>query len=109
MGAKFKGMATAVALRRNQTLRGKFLVSVSCASGKRRENSDDEDDKEDLVVTAGDLAQACDTHVPATEEDTKKASGQCTAASSWMPWNVRRRIGERVLLNLVRCRTHAKA
>ena len=36
------------------------------------ENSDDEDDTEDLVVTAGDLAQACDTHVPVHEEDTKK-------------------------------------
>ena len=36
LGAKFTGAATAVAMRRNQTIRGKFLVSVSCASGKRR-------------------------------------------------------------------------
>ena len=61
------------------------------------------------MVTAGDLAQACDTHVPATEEDTKKASGQCTAASSWMQLNARRRIGKHFPVNLVRCQTHAKA
>jgi hypothetical protein len=51
---------------------GNFLSVYRVRPENEGENSDDEDDTEDLVVTAGDLAQACDTHVPVNEEDTKK-------------------------------------
>eukprot|EP00435_Cladocopium_sp_Y103_P056413 s279_g19.t1 len=45
---------------------------IACGRKTKGENSDDEDDTEDLVVSASDLAHACDTHVPATEGDMKK-------------------------------------
>eukprot|EP00435_Cladocopium_sp_Y103_P075251 s10_g55.t1 len=51
---------------------GNFLSVYRVRPENEGENSDDEDDKEDLVVTAGDLGQACDTHVPVTEGDIKK-------------------------------------
>ena len=51
---------------------GNFLSVYRVRPENEGENSDDEDDKEDLVVTAGDLGQACDTHVPVTEGDMKK-------------------------------------
>ena len=51
---------------------GNFLSVYRVRPENEGENSDDEDDTEDLVVTAGDLTQACDTHVPVNEGDTKK-------------------------------------
>ena len=86
MGAKFKGMATAVALRRNQTICGKFLVSVSCASGKRR-------GKQRRRGWQGGPGGNCRRlgaslrHACASEgrRHGKKANGHCTAASSLMP------------------------
>ena len=51
---------------------GNFLSVYRVRPENEGENSDDEDDKEDLVVSAGDLAQTCDTHVPVTEGDMKK-------------------------------------
>eukprot|EP00438_Fugacium_kawagutii_P001459 Skav211876 [mRNA] locus=scaffold1431:374175:389938:+ [translate_table: standard] len=43
---------------------GNFLAVYRVRPENEGENSDDEDDTDNLVVTAGDLAQACDTHVP---------------------------------------------
>ena len=51
---------------------GNFLSVYRVRPENEGENSDDEDDKEDLVVSAGDLAQTRDTHVPVTEGDMKK-------------------------------------
>ena len=70
-----------------ETLRA-WLLELPCEETKRRvsnflgvyrvrpdtegENSDDEDDHEDLVVTAELLAQACETHVGPADGDEKK-------------------------------------
>lgn len=70
-----------------ETLRA-WLLELPCEETKRHvsnflgvyrvrpdtegENSDDEDDHEDLVVTAELLAQACETHVGPADGDEKK-------------------------------------
>ena len=73
---------------------GNFLSVYRVRPENEGENSDDEDDTENLVVTAGDLAQACDTHVPATEEDTKKGK-----------WSVHRSL---IVDAMERAKTHWK-
>eukprot|EP00438_Fugacium_kawagutii_P008899 Skav215707 [mRNA] locus=scaffold2573:242958:252224:+ [translate_table: standard] len=51
---------------------GNFLAVYRVRPENEVDNSDDEDDKDNLVVTAGELAQACDTQVPVVEGETKK-------------------------------------
>eukprot|EP00438_Fugacium_kawagutii_P017484 Skav217980 [mRNA] locus=scaffold496:402099:408191:- [translate_table: standard] len=51
---------------------GNFLAVYRVRPESEAENSDDEDDNDNLVVTAGELAQACDTHVPVVEGEKKK-------------------------------------
>ena len=51
---------------------GNFLAVYRVRPENEGENSDDEDDNDALVVTAGELAKACDTHVPVVEGDTNK-------------------------------------
>ena len=58
------GYCSCHAKKPNDIYVGNFLSVYRVRPENEGENSDDEDDKEDLVVTAGDLAQACDTHVP---------------------------------------------